>query len=222
MLGEALWIYDGGKFARSVVSGSKEDGTDPHSITQKQAGLQTRDEAKTFRYALMYGAGDKRLGEIVKPSDEVWTTQQLTKAGSRLRSQFYRNAKDESRLVEGMKSSWKVGAYAKGIDGRKAEILSQHQCLNTHLQMWGAIVMKWATVLAYENLLSAGLLYGPDKDFCLVLHVHDEFQWQIKDTHLDVSKTIISDAFRLAGSLLGLRVPIEGDIGVGKNWAETH
>ena len=38
---------------------------DIHTSNQKLAQLESRDKAKTFIYALMYGAGDEKLGSVV-------------------------------------------------------------------------------------------------------------------------------------------------------------
>ena len=38
---------------------------DIHTANQKLAGLESRDQAKTFIYAFLYGAGDAKLGTIV-------------------------------------------------------------------------------------------------------------------------------------------------------------
>ena len=38
---------------------------DIHSINQKLTGLATRDQAKTFIYALMYGAGSPKIAKIL-------------------------------------------------------------------------------------------------------------------------------------------------------------
>ena len=46
-------------FAKEVVEG------DIHTENQHRAGLPTRDAAKTFIYALLYGAGDAKLGTVV-------------------------------------------------------------------------------------------------------------------------------------------------------------
>ena len=37
---------------------------DIHTANQKLAGLESRDQAKTFIYALLYGAGDAKLGSV--------------------------------------------------------------------------------------------------------------------------------------------------------------
>ena len=41
------------EYVKTVVSGSSKDGTDVHTKNQKAAGLQTRDQAKTFIYAFL-------------------------------------------------------------------------------------------------------------------------------------------------------------------------
>ena len=38
---------------------------DIHTYNQTLAQLPTRDDAKTFIYALLYGAGDTKLGRII-------------------------------------------------------------------------------------------------------------------------------------------------------------
>ena len=37
---------------------------DIHTANQKSAGLKTRDQAKTFIYAFLYGAGDVKIGQV--------------------------------------------------------------------------------------------------------------------------------------------------------------
>ena len=46
-------------YTKEVVDG------DIHSVNQLVAGLQSRDQAKTFIYAFIYGAGDAKIGLIV-------------------------------------------------------------------------------------------------------------------------------------------------------------
>jgi DNA polymerase I len=47
-LAHYMAIWDKGKYAKAVVEGTKEDGTDAHSVNMRAADLETRDEAKTF------------------------------------------------------------------------------------------------------------------------------------------------------------------------------
>ena len=46
-------------YTNEVING------DIHTANQKLAGLKRRDQAKTFIYALLYGAGDGKLGTVV-------------------------------------------------------------------------------------------------------------------------------------------------------------
>ena len=38
---------------------------DIHTANQRLAGLESRNQAKTFIYALIYGAGDEKIGTVV-------------------------------------------------------------------------------------------------------------------------------------------------------------
>jgi len=59
LLAHYLHQFDGGALTDTVLNG------DIHSVNQKAAGLPTRDLAKTFIYAFIYGGGDGKLGSIV-------------------------------------------------------------------------------------------------------------------------------------------------------------
>ena len=56
-------------YVKTVVEGSSKDGTDVHTKNQKAAGLQTRDQAKTFIYGFLYGAGPCLLYTSPSPRD---------------------------------------------------------------------------------------------------------------------------------------------------------
>ena len=42
---------------------------DIHTTNQNLAGLESRDQAKTFIYALIYGAGDEKIGSVVEETE---------------------------------------------------------------------------------------------------------------------------------------------------------
>ena len=54
----AHYMNDGG-YTNEILNG------DIHTANQVAAGLPTRDQAKTFIYAFLYGAGDAKIGSIV-------------------------------------------------------------------------------------------------------------------------------------------------------------
>lgn len=60
---------DSGRFKQSLLTGTKEDKTDPHSINMYAMGLDHleigRDAAKTVYYAYIYGARNAKVGKIL-------------------------------------------------------------------------------------------------------------------------------------------------------------
>ncbi len=179
---------------------------DIHTANQQLAGLESRNQAKTFIYALLYGAGDAKLGSVAGKGREV---------GKRLRQSFFDNLPSFKSLTSDVQRKAKAG-YVKGLDGRKLTVRSEHAALNTLLQGAGAIVMKQALVFLDDSLKRAKLRYK------FVANVHDE--WQIEchedDAH-EVGKAGVR-AIMEAGESLGLKCPLDGEYHIGANWSETH
>jgi DNA polymerase I-like protein with 3'-5' exonuclease and polymerase domains len=129
-------------YVKTVVEGSSKDGTDVHTKNQKAAGLQTRDQAKTFIYAFLYGAGPSKIGSIVGGS---------AKDGERLTSSFL-NATPALKALRDKVSKYAGKGFVPGLDGRKIWVRSEHAALNSLLQGAGAIVMKKALCLFYDKI----------------------------------------------------------------------
>lgn len=62
MLGHYLGEFDDHELAYIVEKGDKSLKTDIHSVNQRKLGLDTRDQAKTLGYAILYGAGATKIG----------------------------------------------------------------------------------------------------------------------------------------------------------------
>lgn len=235
MLGHYLAPYDGGEFWRSVHEGRKEDGTDAHSRNQRVMGLNKRDSAKTGIYALLYGAGDYKLGTVVyddftdKQRDEfnrkylVGTEERraaLTRLGKQLKARVMKGLKGYRELVEGVKSVSRQRGYLRGLDGRRLLVRSDHSALNTLLQSAGALVMKQALVICDQMLRDEGL--SPGKDYEFVLNIHDEWQIETLEVNADIVRRVAPAAILAAGEHFKLACPTPGNADVGRTWAETH
>ncbi|CAN8138979.1 hypothetical protein THIOSC13_1200006 [uncultured Thiomicrorhabdus sp.] len=72
-LGHFMAEYDKGDYIQVILHG------DIHTVNQKAAGLPTRNNAKTFIYAFLYGAGDEKIGSIVGCTVEEWRELKDTK-----------------------------------------------------------------------------------------------------------------------------------------------
>lgn len=204
-LAHYLAIYDGGAYAKNLIQ------DDIHTVNQKAAGLETRDQAKTFIYAFLYGAGDAKIGDIVGGS---------AKQGAALKKRFLAQLPALARLKKGVEEKVKRGGFLTGIDGRILPIRSEHSALNMLLQSAGAVVMKQALIKVHRDLTILGWNHG--REYAFVANVHDEFQAEVIPEKADLYGKMAVEAIRFAGDSLGFNCPLDGEYKVGRNWAETH
>jgi len=179
---------------------------DIHTANQKLARLESRDKAKTFIYALMYGAGDEKLGSVVGGNKGD---------GSRARQLFFDNKPSFKSLRDRVTRASAKG-HLKGIDGRKLFIRNAHAALNTLLQGAGAIIMKKALVIFDSKLREAGLEHK------FVANIHDEWQLEVPKEHSKTIGDIGVSSIIEAGEVFKLRCPLDGEYDTGGNWSETH
>lgn len=214
--------YDGGAYADVILNG------DIHTVNQQAAELPTRDNAKTFIYGFLYGAGDEKIGQIVGAGKE---------RGKELKKKFLENTPAIAALREGIQqtlvesSRWVAGEqkvkwkrrWIKGLDGRKVHVRSPHAALNTLLQSAGALICKLWIVETEELLLKAGLKHGWDGDFAYMAWVHDEIQvacrtQEIAQQVIDIAQ----QAMRNVGEHFKFRCRLDTEGKMGPNWAVCH
>ncbi|CUA90988.1 DNA polymerase I-3'-5' exonuclease and polymerase domains [Chelatococcus sambhunathii] len=206
--------YDGGAYIATVLEGKKELGTDMHTVNAKALGC-SRDAAKVWFYAFIYGAGDFKLGTILNaPSGQemAW--------GKRSRARFMKNLPALGKIIEKVQEKVAKKGYLKGLDGRQLRVRSAHSAFNTLLQSAGAVLMKKALVILDRDLQAAGYIPGIHYEF--VANVHDE--WQIEaddDIAHDIGERAVTAIVR-AGEHFNFGCPLNGNAGYGRNWAETH
>ena len=188
------------EYTREILEG------DIHTKNMISAGLNDRDQAKTFIYAFLYGAGPAKIGSIVGGGEAE---------GASLIASFLDNTPALSALKNKVSRLAKRG-WLPGLDGRKLQVRHQHSALNTLLQAAGSIVMKKSLILL-QSKIKCGIM-----DTSFVANVHDE--WQIETTK-ELSESVGQagiQAIQEAGLALGLRCPLDGEYKVGSNWAATH
>ena len=191
---------DDSDYIEEVING------DIHTTNQKLAGLKTRDQAKTFIYALVYGAGDAKIGSVAGGG---------IKKGKELKQTFFKNLPSLKDLKEKVQKASNRG-FLKGLDGRKIYVRSQHAALNTLLQGGGAIVMKKAMCILQE-LINLNSL-----DAKFVANIHDEWQIQVKESQADFVGRLGVQAIEKASEYFNMRCPLTGEYKIGDNWYETH
>lgn len=193
-----LYPYDNGAYAKEILTG------DIHTANQRAAGLETRDQAKTFIYAFLYGAGDAKIGEIVGGS---------SKEGKRLKQSFMSKIPAIRRLTQAVADAVSVRGTLKGLDGRPLPCRSAHSALNLLLQSCGAVIMKQALV---EFTAVA------TKPFEMHANVHDEVQFSCLPEWADELGSQFVNSIVKAGKTLKFKCPLDGEYKIGNNWKETH
>ncbi len=207
-LAHYLHFFDKGEYAKVILEG------DVHTFNQTAAGLPDRDMAKTFIYAWLYGAGDEKIGKIVKGNKA---------RGKKLKETFLEKVPAIGKLKKQVSSACKRG-YLKGLDGRRLHIRSDHSALNTLLQGAGAAICGEWVCSVYEELCSR---YKPGDDFQIVGWVHDDMTIACPpDLASDIGETMVRLAKR-AGDKFDFKVRLDAgkpgqEYSVGSNWAEVH
>ena len=190
------------EYTNEIING------DIHTANQMAAGLRSRDESKTFIYAFIYGAGSKKIGNIIGGSEAD---------GNRVKEKFLRATPSLRSLREKVDGVAKSNRrWLKGLDGRKIIIRHPHAALNSLLQGAGSCVMKVALTLLDQYVINKRIKAYP------VVNVHDEFQYEVEEGRADEFGRLAVQSIKDAGRKLKLRCELNGQYKIGNNWAETH
>ena len=210
--------YDDGAYAKTILTG------DIHTMNQQAAGLPERNQAKTFIYAFLYGAGDAKIGKIIggKASDGKKIKRKFLKATPAIKS--LRDAVQDAIVVtdRGKVVHWKRH-YLKGLDGRLLHVRSPHSALNLLLQSAGALICKKWIVETERRLIARGLTHGWDGDFAFMAWVHDEIQVACRDSK--IAEIVVGEAqkaMRDAEAFFNFRIQLDTEGKIGKTWADCH
>ena len=202
-------------YATEVVSG------DIHTTNMKAFGFYLRASAKTGIYALIYGAGDGKLG-LIQEEDAVAAKQPKPKGntaarGKQIRANIMGNIPALGKLVKNVKKACQRG-YLVGLDGRHLHIRSDHSALNVLIQSAGALICKrW--LVEVDLMIKAKGWHNMVQQ---VLWVHDEAQFECEPHIADEFAKECLLCIEKAQHYFNINVPLTGEAKVGANWAETH
>ena len=204
LLAHFMSFYDAGEYGKHVCN------EDIHVYHQNLIGLPTRDNAKTFIYALIYGAGDNKLGSITRP--DAGSNEQRS-AGRELRERMMKGLPAFAALKEAVGEAVNNQGYLRGLDNRKLHIRSEHAALNTLLQSAGAVLSKqWMVEVDNLNYPTANQL----------IWYHDELQFEVSPEKADDFGKLVVECIQKAGDLFKIRVPLAGEYKIGNSWKECH
>ena len=202
LLANRMHKWDSGEYGDVVLNG------DIHTVNQKAAGLPTRDSAKTFFYALIYGAGDAKIGKI---------TGKSARHGKQIKETFFDNMPALKSLIESCHFQVAKKNTITLLDGREVPCRSKHSSLSVQLQGDGAMIMKIAQIIFYNKLQREY-----KGRFAFMATVHDEWQIECEPEIANKVGLLGIESIIEAGNHLSCDVEMDGDYRVGKNWSECH
>lgn len=179
---------------------------DPHEANRQSMGLPSRDLAKTLIYALLMGAGDKKIAD---------TAQVPLKKAKEYKEVFQSKIPVKSLINRLQRELTKTGRI-RLIDRSPIRVPSDHMVIPYLLQGDESRFMKEAMIRTNRDIVEKNLRAFKVAD------IHDEHQYVVHKDDVGVFTEAVLRAFSEAGEALGFKIPMEGDVNVGMNWAETH
>ena len=199
MLAHFMAKYDNGEYAKVLLTG------DIHTHNQHAAGLSSRSLAKSFIYAYLYGAGDKKIALVCDCS---------VSDARKLRERFQKEIPALAKVQDAVRFETVKTGKVRLPDGRQVPVRSEHAALNTLLQGSGAIVSKYWMVEASKEAMRHRAHQ--------LAYIHDELQYSCPKSCADDFGKAVTAAATKAGELLNLNIRIDAEYRVGNTWAETH
>jgi len=158
------------EYIKQVIHG------DIHTYNQEMAGLPTRDMAKTFIYAFLYGSGIPNLAAV---------TGLTAKEMERRVQEFKEKLPALSNLISALERVGKKFGHVLAVDGRWGRIRAKsgellvHTILNVLLQMTGSLCMKWGQVFAEDEMIAEDVALDARGWPLFIANVHDEIQMEV-------------------------------------------
>jgi len=205
MLAHYLARYDNGRYADILLNG------DIHQVNADKIGISRR-LVKTVTYAFLYGAGDQKIGLSYDPS--LSSTRAKSK-GKEIRDAYVEAIPGLDSLLAAVKAAGDRG-FIKAIDGRRIPLDSPHKSLNFLLQGSAGVLAKRWLLLNQQNINHLQLCCSQ------LAFVHDELQFECHPEHATELSTSLVQTAGTAGEYYNLRIKIEAESKIGKNWAEVH
>ena len=214
MLAHYLARWDKGEYAKHVLGGdihwhnTQAFNLVPHGTVRDKHNSEhdkARSIAKTCIYALIYGAGDLKLGESAGGT---------AKLGKQLRADFEKAVPAYKKLKTWAQKQAQIKGHVVGLDGRRVHCRSQHSSLNVLLQSAGAIVCKKWAILTYERTKHFNRHF--------ILNVHDEFEIEVLENEAHPLGEVVTQALRDITDIYKLNCPLDGEYDVGDTWRDVH
>jgi len=194
-----------------TTTAAKVFGVDSRGVTRDM-----RRKAKEVNFGIMYGIGPFGLAaRLGIPQSEARD----------IIARYFERFPGVKQYINDTISGARQNGYVATLYGRRryfADINSRNQniranaeraAINMPIQGTAADMIKVAMIRIDGDLRKKKLRSR------MLLQVHDELVFEIPPAELEAMKTLVTERMRHA---MPLNVPVNVDLGVGKNWLEAH
>ena len=195
----------------AISDGNSEDGTDIHSRNAAIVGVP-RPVVKTITYAMMFGAGDAKLGESAGMKGK----------GKEVRARMQEALYGLKEITDQIGYEWEVNltrdgrGWVRGLDGRRV-FCEKFKAFNALLQCYEAVTCKAAVAYIHNQVKLRGL------DAKIVCMMHDEVSLDVAEADAAEVAEIMEYAFgRFTTEQYSTNIPMGGSAAIGSNWYEVH
>jgi len=208
-----------------ATTAAKVFGVKPSEITRDM-----RRKAKEVNFGIMYGIGPYGLATRLDVS-QAEGKEIITRYFERFPKvhQYIYDTIAKARQDGYVSTLLGRRRYLPDINSRNGNVRSnaERQAINMPIQGTAADMIKLAMVRIHSETQNhsshsqkSGKLRPKSKfEIRMLLQVHDELVFEVTQSFESKAKSIIADCMKNA---LPLSVPVEVEIGIGKNWLEAH
>ena len=181
----------------------------------KEITREMRSRSKEVNFGLIYRMGADKLSIVTKTSKEE---------AKEFIERFFQKYNTIHALQENFLEKARKEGFAETLFGRRRYLpdinkkgllrnLSEGAAINTPIQGSAADLIKLAMSNIYQAISEQNLKTQ------MILQVHDELLF---DLHNNEKEMVVSLVIEKMQTALPMSVPIEVEIGIGRNWLEAH
>ncbi len=190
---------------------SRVMGVAPEDVTDDM-----RARAKTVNFGIIYGMGARGLAQSldIEVDDARRFIEDYFKSYPGVK-RFIDDTIETARRDQSIATVLGRTRNLPDINGSnpRARAFSERIAVNTPVQGTAADVIKLAMLKVDQQIARRGL------ESRMILQVHDELLFDVRETELEEMKTLVRDCMENA---IELKVPLKVDMGTGADWLEAH
>jgi DNA polymerase I-like protein with 3'-5' exonuclease and polymerase domains len=189
-------------------------GEDVHERNQKLFGVKNRTDAKRIIFAIVYGAGAAKVGEILIGEGE--DERKKANVGRQALKKVYKTLPSLKKIKGILEEFARQNQYVILPNGRKLYCPVDYTALNTYLQGLGAEVSKYWIKNVCEEIEAKNI------DARILLYVHDEIQLSCGKKDVKRLEKVLVEASEKVKGQLKTEMEFAADVLAGKTWKDTH